>query len=185
MTHLWERKHKKENTKSCLRPTLPPLPRSVSLRCWHFPPATIDFFPSLLHIRLKNGSVSPAVTLRHFAFSSLQHQGFIFFLSFSLTMRQKKLNATKRGAAEGQMERQKRRLEYGVKWNFQSLHHFCLSLYCHKKSWVGAFFCTNRKLKLKVGGAKGRCTATYSIYWLYSISATSQWYALDSFILVL
>lgn len=120
MTHLWERRHKKENTESCPRWILPSLPTRFSLRRWHFRLPQLIFFP------LRFTIVWKTVPLRHFAFSSQQHQGFISFLFFFLRHRQKKLNASKTGVAEGQIETNKRCLEYCVKLNFQFLHHFCL-----------------------------------------------------------
>lgn len=109
-----------------------------------FPPATIDFFPTLFHFRLKNGSVSPAVTLRHSAFSSQQHQGFICFLASPFPMQQKKLNSSTRGTAEGQSETHKHCLQYCEKMNFRSLHFCVVSIILtatKKKSWVDAFLC--------------------------------------------
>lgn len=121
MTHLWERRHKKENTESCPRWILPSLLTRFSLRRWHFR------LPQLIFFLLRFTLVWKTVPLRHFAFSSQQHQGFLSpFSFFSLRHRQKKLNASKTGVAEGQIETNKRCLEYCVKLNFQFLHHFCL-----------------------------------------------------------
>lgn len=121
MTHLWERRHKKENAESCPRWILPSLPTRFSLRRWHFR------LPQLIFFLLRFTLVWKTVPLRHFAFSSQQHQGFLSpFSFFFLRHRQKKLNASKTGVAEGQIKTNKRCLEYCVKLNFQFLHHFCL-----------------------------------------------------------
>lgn len=180
MTHLWERRHKKGNTESRPRWILPSLPTRFSLRRWHFR------LPQLIFFLLRFTLVWKTVPLRHFAFSSQQHQGFLSpFSFFFLRHRQKKLNASKTGVAEGQIETNKRCLEYCVKLNFQFLHHFCLVSSSHLSSLFtllifplrfhlplvqecvasqretselsGRFFCANRKLKLKGGGGEMHC----------------------------
>lgn len=120
MTHLWERRHKKENTElSTVGSSF--FTHKVLTASLTFPPASIDFFPSPFHFSLKNGS---APALRFLIPATPRF--FISFLFFFLRHRQKKLNASKTGVAEGQIETNKRCLEYCVKLNFQFLHHFCL-----------------------------------------------------------
>lgn len=126
ITHLWERKPKKEKA-----------PRVVQIGHFLLCPEASDcvtdifpchnwFFSLSVSLQTEKWSVSPAVMRWHFAFSSKQDQGFIFFLSFPFTKGQKKLKASKRRVAEGQIETHKRCLEYSMKLNFQFFHHCCL-----------------------------------------------------------